>query len=130
MTAASQSPSPAPTPMAADAVAVPARLGETRRYNEAAEVWRRLLRNRGAVIGLAVLVLLVLMAVCAPLIAPDQPLRVVPALAQRAPSPERLLAKVAKEVGGDDWGVAGLHVFTFNQVAETEAWRRRLLGEA
>ena len=45
-------------------------------------------------------------------------------------SPERLLAKVAKEVGGDEWGVAGLHVFTFNQVAETEAWRRRLLGEA
>ena len=45
-------------------------------------------------------------------------------------SPERLLQRVAKEVGGEEWGVAGLHVFTFNQVAETEAWRRRLLGEA
>ena len=45
-------------------------------------------------------------------------------------SPERLLGRVAKEVGGEEWGLAGLHVFTFNQVAETEAWRRRLLGEA
>jgi methylenetetrahydrofolate reductase (NADPH) len=36
-------------------------------------------------------------------------------------SPERLLAKVA------DDDVAGLHVFTFNQVAETERWRQDLL---
>lgn len=37
-------------------------------------------------------------------------------------SPERLLAKVS------DVDVAGLHVFTFNQVAETERWRRDLLN--
>ncbi len=44
-------------------------------------------------------------------------------------SPERLLSRVAKEVGGAEYGIAGLHVFTFNQVAETEAWRRALLGD-
>jgi methylenetetrahydrofolate reductase (NADPH) len=44
-------------------------------------------------------------------------------------TPERLLGRVANQVGGIEFGVAGLHVFTFNQVAETEAWRRRLLGE-
>jgi methylenetetrahydrofolate reductase (NADPH) len=35
-------------------------------------------------------------------------------------SPERLLAKVGEDV-------AGLHLFTFNQVAETERWRQALL---
>ena len=44
-------------------------------------------------------------------------------------SPERLLAKVAKDVGGDEYAVTGLHIFTFNQVAETEAWRQRLLAD-
>jgi methylenetetrahydrofolate reductase (NADPH) len=44
-------------------------------------------------------------------------------------SPERLLSRVADEVGGAEHGIAGLHIFTFNQVAETEAWRRALLGE-
>lgn len=44
-------------------------------------------------------------------------------------SPERLLAKVAGAVGDPYYGVAGLHLFTFNQVAETEAWRQRLLAE-
>jgi len=44
-------------------------------------------------------------------------------------SPERLLAKVAKDVGADEYAVTGLHIFTFNQVAETEAWRQRLLAE-
>jgi len=39
-------------------------------------------------------------------------------------SPERLLARTA-----DANEVAGLHVFTFNQVAETEQWRQRLLGQ-
>jgi methylenetetrahydrofolate reductase (NADPH) len=43
-------------------------------------------------------------------------------------SPERLLAKVAREVGAAEQGVAGLHIFTFNQVAETERWRQRLLA--
>jgi methylenetetrahydrofolate reductase (NADPH) len=45
-------------------------------------------------------------------------------------SPERLLTRVAREVGDPASGVAGLHIFTFNQVAETQAWRRALLGEA
>ena len=42
-------------------------------------------------------------------------------------SPERLLAKVAHDVGEERYGLVGLHLFTFNQVAETEAWRRTLL---
>ncbi len=42
-------------------------------------------------------------------------------------SPERLISAVAGEVGAQQYGVVGLHVFTFNQVAETEAWRQRLL---
>jgi methylenetetrahydrofolate reductase (NADPH) len=44
-------------------------------------------------------------------------------------SPERLLAKVARDVGSAEYGISGLHIFTFNQVAETEAWRRRLLAD-
>jgi methylenetetrahydrofolate reductase (NADPH) len=51
-------------------------------------------------------------------------------LASPGYSPERLLAKVAREVGDPSYGLMGLHIFTFNQVAETEAWRRALLGEA
>jgi methylenetetrahydrofolate reductase (NADPH) len=43
-------------------------------------------------------------------------------------SPERLLAKVAKDVGAAEFGVTGLHIFTFNQVAETEAWRQALIN--
>jgi methylenetetrahydrofolate reductase (NADPH) len=45
-------------------------------------------------------------------------------------SPERLLAKVAHDVGDEKYGVAGLHIFTFNQVGETEAWRQALLAQA
>jgi methylenetetrahydrofolate reductase (NADPH) len=45
-------------------------------------------------------------------------------------SPERLLARVAREVGGPEHGLAGLHVFTFNQVAETERWRQHLLASS
>lgn len=44
-------------------------------------------------------------------------------------SPERLVAKVAAAVGDERYGVVGLHVFTFNQVAETELWRQRLLAD-
>jgi methylenetetrahydrofolate reductase (NADPH) len=44
-------------------------------------------------------------------------------------SPERLLSRVARDVGGAQYGVTGLHIFTFNQVAETEAWRQRLLDQ-
>ena len=48
-------------------------------------------------------------------------------LASPGYSPERLVARVAREVGDPQYAVSGLHVFTFNQVAETEAWRRALL---
>ncbi|MGW7253474.1 5,10-methylenetetrahydrofolate reductase [Streptomyces sp. NPDC054834] len=41
--------------------------------------------------------------------------------------PERLLARGADVLTGPSAGVAGLHLFTFNQVAETERWRRALL---
>ncbi len=44
-------------------------------------------------------------------------------------SPERFLEKAAPALGEPTALVTGLHVFTFNQVAETEAWRRRLLAE-
>lgn len=41
-------------------------------------------------------------------------------------SPERLLAQISSATSADA-GIAGLHLFTFNQVAETEAWRQSLL---
>ncbi|MEV0179845.1 5,10-methylenetetrahydrofolate reductase [Streptomyces sp. NPDC050625] len=41
--------------------------------------------------------------------------------------PERLLERGADALAAPSAGVAGLHVFTFNQVAETERWRRALL---
>ena len=41
---------------------------------------------------------------------------------------ERFLEKCAPTLGEPDALVEGLHVFTFNQVAETEAWRQDLLG--
>ena len=44
-------------------------------------------------------------------------------------SPERLVSRVAASVGDPQYGVAGLHIFTFNQVAETEVWRGKLLAE-
>ncbi|WP_405895923.1 methylenetetrahydrofolate reductase [Streptomyces sp. NBC_00104] len=42
-------------------------------------------------------------------------------------SPERLLARSEGVLTGTSAGVAGLHLFTFNQIAETEAWRRAVL---
>ncbi len=42
--------------------------------------------------------------------------------------PMRLLARAAPVLGDASMGVAGLHLFTFNQVAETEAWRRDQLA--
>ncbi|MEU7058219.1 5,10-methylenetetrahydrofolate reductase [Streptomyces sp. NPDC046197] len=41
--------------------------------------------------------------------------------------PEELLGRGAEALTAASAGVAGLHVFTFNQVAETERWRRALL---
>lgn len=40
---------------------------------------------------------------------------------------ERFLERAAHALAGPEANVPGLHVFTFNQVAETEAWRRDLL---
>ncbi|MEU2281100.1 5,10-methylenetetrahydrofolate reductase [Streptomyces sp. NPDC013178] len=42
-------------------------------------------------------------------------------------APERLLARSAEALTAPAAGVAGLHLFTFNQIAETERWRRALL---
>ncbi|MGA8245598.1 MAG: methylenetetrahydrofolate reductase [Nocardioides sp.] len=40
---------------------------------------------------------------------------------------ERFLEKCAPALAAADANVTGLHVFTFNQIAETEAWRNALL---
>ncbi|MFF4585476.1 5,10-methylenetetrahydrofolate reductase [Streptomyces sp. NPDC001388] len=42
-------------------------------------------------------------------------------------SPERLLRRTEAALTAPGAGVAGLHLFTFNQIAETERWRRTLL---
>ncbi|MFF1441959.1 5,10-methylenetetrahydrofolate reductase [Streptomyces sp. NPDC058295] len=42
-------------------------------------------------------------------------------------SPDRLLARTEKALTAPSAGVAGLHLFTFNQIAETERWRRAVL---
>ncbi|MFJ7071345.1 5,10-methylenetetrahydrofolate reductase [Streptomyces sp. NPDC098781] len=42
-------------------------------------------------------------------------------------SPDRLLKRAEGALTAPSAGVAGLHVFTFNQIAETERWRRALL---
>ncbi|MDX3549102.1 methylenetetrahydrofolate reductase [Streptomyces europaeiscabiei] len=42
-------------------------------------------------------------------------------------APERLLTRTGEALTAPASGVAGLHLFTFNQIAETEAWRRALL---
>jgi methylenetetrahydrofolate reductase (NADPH) len=40
---------------------------------------------------------------------------------------EKFLQKCAAELGAPEFGLEGVHVFTFNQVAETEKWRTELL---
>ncbi len=42
--------------------------------------------------------------------------------------PTRLLRRAGSTLGDARANVKGLHVFTFNQLAETEAWRRSLLA--
>jgi methylenetetrahydrofolate reductase (NADPH) len=42
---------------------------------------------------------------------------------------EKFLRKCATDLGDPAMGVEGLHVFTFNQVAETEKWRTELLEQ-
>jgi methylenetetrahydrofolate reductase (NADPH) len=43
-------------------------------------------------------------------------------------SPERLLSRTAATLAAPESAVRGLHVFTFNQVRQTEQWRRSLLA--
>ena len=43
---------------------------------------------------------------------------------------ERFLRQCAPALAAPDANVGGLHVFTFNQIAETEAWRTRPAGPA
>ena len=43
-------------------------------------------------------------------------------------SPERLLSRLAPTLSSPAAGVEGLHLFTFNQVQQTEQWRRALLA--
>lgn len=45
-------------------------------------------------------------------------------------SPERLLGDVSSALTGEGAGVDGLHIFTFNQVQQTEQWRQELLQRA
>jgi len=42
-------------------------------------------------------------------------------------SPDRLLDRIAGTLAAPASAVAGLHIFTFNQVQQTEQWRRALL---
>ncbi len=42
---------------------------------------------------------------------------------------EKFLEKCAPAFGDPEALVEGLHLYTFNQVAETEAWRQELLAK-
>ena len=44
-------------------------------------------------------------------------------------STDRFVSRVAALAANEALGIEGLHVFTFNQVAETEAWRVDLLDQ-
>jgi len=44
--------------------------------------------------------------------------------------PDRFVERLASAVTDPSLRVAGLHVFTFNQVSETEAWRRSVIDAA
>jgi methylenetetrahydrofolate reductase (NADPH) len=41
--------------------------------------------------------------------------------------PDRLVEELGPYVGDPEWDIAGCHLYTFNQVAETERWRRAKL---
>ena len=45
----------------------------------------------------------------------------------RAYRPESLLERLAPDLARTDNGIAGLHIYTFNEIARTEGWRRREL---
>ncbi len=43
--------------------------------------------------------------------------------------PDRLVEALAPYVAKESYAVRGLHVYTFDQIAETEQWRKKLLSE-
>jgi methylenetetrahydrofolate reductase (NADPH) len=43
-------------------------------------------------------------------------------------SPDGLVERLAPYAGDQRYGIAGLHLYTFNQVQSTEEWRQRMLG--
>jgi methylenetetrahydrofolate reductase (NADPH) len=43
-------------------------------------------------------------------------------------SPDKIIKGLAPHIGRPDNGLAGFHVFTFNDLAPTEAWRQRTLA--
>jgi ABC-type dipeptide/oligopeptide/nickel transport system permease subunit len=57
-------------------------------YSQTRAIWQRLRRNHGAVAGLAFLIVLISLAILAPLVAPADPLGVTPARAQHSPDLE------------------------------------------
>lgn len=42
-------------------------------------------------------------------------------------SPDKIIKELVPHIGGADNGIAGFHIFTFNDLAPTEAWRERTL---
>jgi methylenetetrahydrofolate reductase (NADPH) len=48
----------------------------------------------------------------------------------RSYRPERLLERLAPDLAREDNAIAGLHLFTFNELAQTEKWRRQELALA
>ena len=58
-----------------------------------------------------------------------QPRTVARLVSPRGFDTERFLRRLAPTLARDESVVAGLHVFTFNQVAATEAWRAGLLAQ-
>lgn len=42
--------------------------------------------------------------------------------------PDRLVERLAAHMGAPDNELRGLHVFTFNELEKTEAWRREWLA--
>ncbi|MSO94670.1 MAG: 5,10-methylenetetrahydrofolate reductase [Thermoleophilia bacterium] len=43
-------------------------------------------------------------------------------------SPDKLIQGLAPAIAGPDQKIAGFHIFTFNDLADTEAWRQRKLA--
>jgi methylenetetrahydrofolate reductase (NADPH) len=43
-------------------------------------------------------------------------------------SPDELVERLAPYAGDELYDIAGLHLYTFNQVERTEEWRQKMLG--